>query len=71
MKRFMMDDLPTAWSPKNTILYLSKGGMLPLDKFKLLMFVIFLNFSKSITEYYKLFCYLIGNLYFRQIYDNN
>jgi hypothetical protein len=36
----MMDDFPTAWSPRKTILYLSSGGIVPFDKFKLLMLVI-------------------------------
>ena len=36
----MIDDFPTAWSPKKTILYLRRGGMVPLDRFKLLMLVV-------------------------------
>lgn len=40
MKRFMIEDLPTAWSPRKTILYLRRGGMVPLERLRLLMFVI-------------------------------
>lgn len=39
MKRFMIDDLPTAWSPRKTILYFRRGGIVPFDRFRLLMFV--------------------------------
>ena len=53
MYRLIMEDFPTAWSPKKTILYLSRGGMLPLLRFRLLMLVIGMKFLKSITEYYK------------------
>ncbi len=40
MKRLMMEDLPTAWSPRKTILYFRRGGIVPFERFKLLMFVI-------------------------------
>lgn len=39
MNLFIIEDLPTAWSPRKTILYLSKGGIVPFDKFKLLVLV--------------------------------
>lgn len=40
MNLLIMDDFPTAWSPRKTILYLSTGGIVFLLTLRLLMFVI-------------------------------
>lgn len=50
MKRFMIDDLPTAWSPKKTILYLRRGGIVPLERFKLLILVMIEILLKNIIK---------------------
>ena len=45
--QLMMEDLPTAWSPRKTILYLRRGGMVPLERFRLLMLVVIVNIIKE------------------------
>ena len=51
MNRLIMDDLPTAWSPRNTILYFSSGGIVPLVRLRLLVLVVIFKISNFNPDY--------------------